>query len=102
MDSVALETNEGGIVAVIITYDPGDAIISGIPNPSAANFSIWVDGVEKTITYIGWFDVNDLEVVCSSTAATSSIRVRQDVFDANVRNMAGVHAVPPQEITYTF
>jgi hypothetical protein len=99
MLSVALDSQGGGVIAVNVAYDPGEGQMIGGPDPSPANFSMWVDEVERTIVATSWFGTNNLNVVCTSPPGTSSVRVRQDTFDVNVRNTEGTHAIPPQEVT---
>lgn len=96
MDSLSIYKNIADDIELDLLWDPRVGSMWMELNPTIANFTLLVDGVERTIGNIQWGIENILGIFASGPAAVTSFQITQDNYDDRVMNLVGTHAVPGQ------
>ena len=93
MNYMVIESNVLNDIMLTLTWTPNDLQMDTTKNPTAGNFRLLVDGVPRAIDLLQWAVGNDLSICALGAPADQTFTFIQDAYDANVKNLDGVHAV---------
>ena len=93
MNYMVIESNVLNDIMLTLTWTPNDSQMDTGADPSPAHFRLLVDGVPRAIDLLQWAVGNDLSICALGAPADQTFTFIQDAYDANVRNLDGVHAV---------
>ena len=93
MDYMVIEANTLDDIELTLTWTPNDSQMDTDFNPTPGNFRLLVDGVPRTIEALQWASGNNLTIYALGAPADQTFTIIQDAYDANVKNLNGVHAV---------
>ena len=92
--------NEVNSIVVELEFTPGAVNMISAPNPDPSHWTMHVDGIEIDVDGCSWGSPNILNIDSIDTAvALVDIKVTLFEYGVNVRNLDGVHAPYPQDIT---
>lgn len=95
MRQAVIASNLLNDITVYMWYDSGFADMDTSVTPSAANFRMLVDGVERALTFLGHGATNQYIFACSGAPAVSTLGALFKSPDANCRNENLVLAIQP-------
>ena len=93
MNYMVIESNELDNITLTLTWTPNNLQMDTTANPSPGHFRLLVDGVPREIDLLAWAFGNNLLIGALGAPADQTFTFIQDAYDANVKNLDGVHAV---------
>jgi hypothetical protein len=101
MTKIEVWENSIDDLELVVSWDPGGIGMDTDPGPDKAHYTLWVDGVLRTITELNSSAGSRMRCKAVGAAAVIGFRLQLTTVDPGTWNLNGVVAPAPQERSLT-